>query len=149
MEHEQLLGTFTHNIDAKGRLALPVSFASAFTPSETDANSGVKPGGYVTVREDYIVLIPAKDWGREQRRINKFPSRLRHRILGLTTYFNPDSQRRLTLSPEVRKMVGISKSAVLIGCGEYVAIYSDDWDWSFSDEDLELMRKASDESVYQ
>lgn len=149
MENGQLLGTFTHQIDAKGRLALPASFAFAFSPSEEEIAAGVPQGGYVTMRDEYIALIPAKHWNRELRRIKAYPSRLRHRVLGLSTYFNPDSQRRLTLSPQIRQLVGIDRTAVLIGSGEYVAIYSEDWDWSFSEEDLELMKEVSDESVFQ
>ena len=44
----------------------------------------------------------------------------------LATEVTPDSQGRVVVSNDLLNLVGITKSVVIVGCGRYIELYSEE-----------------------
>lgn len=113
------IGEYNHNLDAKGRLAIPAKFRSL-----------LKNGAVVTRGLDNsLFLYPKKQWEIEAKKIASMPisqanarAFSRHMLAGaMDVEF--DSQGRITLPEYLRKFAGLKKDTVIAGLYDKLEIW--------------------------
>src|SRR3989344_3680211 len=105
------IGEFRHNLDAKGRIALPAKFRAKL--------SG---GAIITKGLDHCLFVfTSKDWEILAQKIVALPlaqanSRAFSRnMLSGATYVELDSQGRILVPDYLRKYAGLGKEAIVAG----------------------------------
>lgn len=116
------LGQFTHSIDAKGRLTIPVRFRSALSS-----------GAYLTQGFERNLLVYTSD--SFQRLADRATSltttnpqarAVRRLIFGRASEVTLDSVGRILVPPFLRDYAGLDSEAIIVGAGEYFEIWSPD-----------------------
>lgn len=131
-ERVDLVGTYRHAVDAKGRVAVP-----ALLRRGLPERSVVAPGP-----DHRLIVWPPDEWEREQdryRRTAESPSQQRRflrQLLGNAYPFELDAQGRLLLTTGQRTWAGIADSAVFTGLGDCVEIVGEEL-WSSDRLELE------------
>lgn len=119
------LGEYSHSIDDKGRLAIPVKFRNELF------------GGAVVTRglDECLFLYTKQEWEKIAQKIAKLPvsqkntraySRL---MLAGAMEVELDKQGRIVLPEYLRKYSGLNKKTVIAGLYNRVEIWDDD-KWS-------------------
>lgn len=115
-----LVGRYSHTLDAKNRL---------FIPAKHREELGSK---FVITRsvDNCLSVYSMEGWARYTERINALPKTQARDIIRFV-YSNaatvePDGQGRVQLSDELKKFAGIEKNVVILGCGEYAEIWSEE-----------------------
>lgn len=131
------LGSHSHNLDAKGRLAIPARF-------RTDLAAGlVLTRGF----DRCIALYPIAAWQSLADRINDLSfadpdvRQFRRMVFSEAVDAQLDSQGRVLVPAPLREFAGIEREAVVIGVHSSVEIWSPDR-WSATADSLDA---ASDE----
>lgn len=118
-----LFGEFRHAVDAKNRLFIPAKFREQLGESFIVIRSATEDAHYLSVysQEGWadIEARLAEQPRARTRDINRFWGRN-----GLEV--SPDSQGRILLTQALIDYTGLDKSAVVIGCGRYAEIWSED-----------------------
>jgi MraZ protein len=116
------LGEHRHNLDAKNRLFIPTKYREQLDESFIIA----KPARGNCLRissiqqwNDYVDPMYDDMCDEENGPI----IRMLHR---LATEVTPDSQGRVVVSTDLLNLVGITKSVVIVGCGRYIELYSEE-----------------------
>lgn len=130
-----LIGTYQHNIDAKGRVIIP----SKFREELGDVF-------YATKGKDHTIMILSKEgWEKLGAGLASKPSavvvKLQRFFFSSAVEMIPDKQGRVLLSQDLRAYAGLDKDVVINGAGSQVEI----WDaekWAEYNSDM------SDEEVY-
>ncbi len=115
-----LIGSFTYNIDEKGRLFVPAKFREEMGESFVilmDGDSGCLAG------------YTAATWERVKANVESMSRDVR---LGMRDIFRyaievtPDKQGRITITPELRKLAGLEEKSevVIIGAMTNIEIWS-------------------------
>jgi len=126
------IGEYSHNIDEKGRLAIPVKF-------RTD----LLKGAVVTKGLDNCLFLYTMDaWQERAEKWSKLPvnqknSRAfaRHMLAGAMDV-STDKQGRIMLPEYLRKYAGISKNVVVAGLYDRIELW-DSETWKKYKEDTE------------
>ncbi|MFC1612430.1 division/cell wall cluster transcriptional repressor MraZ [Patescibacteria group bacterium] len=114
------IGEYHHNLDEKGRLAIPVKFRIALE------------GGIVVTREldSCLSLYPSGEWDKRAEKLAKIPSAqtdprsfVRSQLSGAMD-LKLDSQGRIVLPDYLRKYAGLKKEAVVIGLYNRLEVWS-------------------------
>lgn len=114
------LGEFTHAIDEKGRLTIPVKFREALAPG------AVITRGY----ERYLLIYTAEAFGVLTARARTFsPTDPDHRALLRLAFsgaseVEPDKHGRLLLPGFLRDYAGLEGECVIVGVGDYIEVWS-------------------------
>jgi MraZ protein len=118
-EH-MFLGQYTHTVDTKGRLTVPVRFraalaSGAFVTQGFDRNLIV----YTTVSFQQLAQ-------RATRLSNTDPEAraIRRLIFGRATEVDLDSSGRILIPPFLRKYASLDGETAIIGAGEYFEIWN-------------------------
>ena len=119
------IGEYSHNLDLKGRVAIPAKF-----------RTGVKSGAIITRGLDKCLFIfTKKDWETLASKLIALPlaqsnSRAFVRLmLSGATDVNLDSQGRILIPDYLRKYAGIKKSVKVIGVYNRMEIWDEKaWD---------------------
>jgi MraZ protein len=138
------LGRFGHNLDAKGRLAIPAKFRAALA------------GGLVVTRgiDRCLAVYPMAAWEALAGRVSALSisdpdaRQLRRMVFAEATDEALDAQGRVVLPPDLRRYAGIEREAVVVGMNTYIEI----WDparWealsaAVEDEGAEIARRLAD-----
>ncbi|MCF7819964.1 MAG: division/cell wall cluster transcriptional repressor MraZ [Candidatus Pacebacteria bacterium] len=119
------IGEYNHNLDAKGRLAIPAKFRASF-----------KKGAVVTKGLDNCLFFYSKDqWKEMAEKFSKLPlgpakarAFARHMLAGaMDVEF--DNQGRITLPEYLRNFAGLGKQAVIAGLYNHLEIWDkDSWE---------------------
>ena len=128
-------GFNTLNLDAKGRLAIPVKCREALGASD---GSGV----VVTINphERCLWLYPQHEWQEIAYKVSRLPALkkenkiLKRLLLGYATELDMDGQGRILLAANLRQYAGMNKQVALVGQGNKFEIWDADV-WSESQED--------------
>lgn len=110
---------FTHNVDTKNRLFIPSKFREELgseyilTPSLRDPCLTVRSKANWEAYLEPIKRIERKDSEVALRRLEGRSAEVSH-----------DSQGRIIIPPSMLEFAHIEKEAIIIGCGEYVEIWS-------------------------
>lgn len=120
-------GVYFHNIDEKGRIAVPLSFRLAL-PQESRDRLFISPGLSKT-----IFCYPTPEWERFRNHILPFFSSYEESErkilwwLSLNTFETAiDNQGRILLSEDLRKWANLSKVAVIFGAVYYFVICNEE-----------------------
>jgi MraZ protein len=116
------LGQFTHSIDAKGRLTIPVRFRTALS------SGAFLTQGY----ERNLIVYTTDSFQRLAQRAttltttNPEARAVRRLIFGRATDVTLDNVGRILVPPFLREYAGLDSEAIVVGAGEYFEIWSPD-----------------------
>jgi MraZ protein len=120
-----LRGVNTLNLDAKGRLAVPMRYRETLA---RHCNGQM----VMTVDRDHCLLLyPLPDWEEIERKLTKLPSfnkqarRLQRLLIGHATEVELDGAGRILVPPPLREFAGLDKTAVLIGQGNKFELWNE------------------------
>jgi MraZ protein len=124
-EVAELLGQHRYQMDAKGRIALPVKFREAFAD-----------GLYLTLGQDgCLFAFPSDEWHRRSVEVRARPlsgteARAYGRMFfGYAERVDLDSQGRLVIPQRLRSQIRLQREAVVVGVSERLDIWaSEAWD---------------------
>ena len=113
------LGSHQHNLDAKGRIAIPARFRDELA------------GGMVLTRgfDQCIALYPLPAWEALACRINELSvadagvRQFRRMVFAEAIDVEPDAQGRILVPAALRSFAGIEREAVIIGVHASVEIW--------------------------
>ncbi|MCL4358295.1 MAG: division/cell wall cluster transcriptional repressor MraZ [Patescibacteria group bacterium] len=120
-----LIGEYRHNLDQKGRIAIPAKF-----------RNDLIPGLIITKGVDACLFgFPKTEWEKVVEKINKLPisqsnSRAFARLL-LSGAFETevDKQGRILIPENLRQYAGLSKRVVSVGIQNRIEIWDEKkWD---------------------
>lgn len=119
-------GISTANIDAKGRMAIPVRYRGRII----DARCQV----VVTIDTDEkcLLLYPLPEWETIEQQIQALPTfnpvtrRIQRLLMGHATEIELDSSGRVLVPSLLREYAGIQKRVMLVGQGQKIEIWSED-----------------------
>ncbi len=119
-----LSGEFKHTLDPKNRLFIPAKHREELT-ADDDSFMITK-----SVRERCLRVYSMSEWKAYIEPINKMDRRdaeIAYRTLHReSTTANFDSQGRTVLPPSLIEYAEITKGAVIVGCGTYAEIWSEE-----------------------
>ncbi len=115
------LGSYLHQLDEKGRLALPASFRR----SAGDA-------GFVLIHayEPALYLYPLRTWAAVEERLAEFMRRqpeARGTVLSLTAAAAeviPDKQGRILIPERLQRAASLDTEALIVGALEKIEIWN-------------------------
>ena len=133
-----LMGTYYHNIDAKGRMNFPTKLREILGTTF-----------YVTKGLDQLCLTvcSAAEWERLAAKVAAIPEskggQLRRWLFSGAGVLTPDKQGRVLIPQDLRQFAGLEKDVVLVGVGSRVEIWSKDkWEAMNSDADMDEITGA-------
>ena len=120
-----LLGEYKHNLDIKGRVAIPAKFREE-----------LKPGAIITRGLDNCLFVfTSKEWEALAQKLVSLPlaqanSRAFARLmLAGATDVDIDSQGRVLIPDYLRKYAGLSKQVTVAGLYNRIEVWdSESWD---------------------
>ena len=114
-------GEFNHTLDGKNRI---------FIPSKHRELLGETFMAVRSIRENCIKVYSMEEWENFLRPIMELPRKTSEATLRFlhrnATQVTPDSQGRIVLPASLVEYAGITKGAVVVGCGKYAEIWSED-----------------------
>ncbi len=117
-------GEYEHSVDNKGRVAFPAKLRKSLSPSANEQFTilrGIEPCLY---------LYPGDEWEKVEKKlseINSFNKRgrtVRRNFLRYAEDLNLDKQNRIPIPSQLKEYAGIDGSAIFIGNGEMIEIWS-------------------------
>lgn len=127
-------GAATINIDAKGRMAIPVRFRDIFAAAVEIPNGGeVNPKLVVTIDTEELCLMiyPLAEWELIQHKLEQLPSfnpaarRIQRLLIGHATDLELDANGRILLPALLRDYAQLDKKAILLGQGKKIELWSE------------------------
>jgi MraZ protein len=115
------LGSYTHQIDEKGRLSLPASFRR---------DGGEEPLILVHVNPESLTLFPRPVWGQMEERLRETLRRnpaARPYVLRVTANaveVVPDKQGRILVPQRMQKEVGITGPTLVVGAIDRIELWN-------------------------
>ena len=115
------------NLDAKGRLAIPVRYRDAVQ----EACGGRMVLTYSAFDSGALYLYPESEWERvrdEVTRLSTFnPSHrsLQRRLVGSASAVEPDANGRIQIPQTLRQVAGLEKRVVLLGMGNRFELWNE------------------------
>jgi MraZ protein len=114
------LGRHAHNLDAKGRLAIPAKFRDELA------------AGLVLTRgiDRCLTIYPIAAWLPLAERVSSLPitdpdaRAFRRMVFADAVDLALDAQGRILLPPELRVFSGIDREAIVIGVNTYLEVWS-------------------------
>ena len=114
------LGEYRHNLDAKNRLFIPAKFREELGESFVVAK---------LMRGECLRVCSAAEWDKYLEPIRNLNRKDSEKIVRALTkeaiQVSPDAQGRVVLSSTLIEKAGLEKNAVIIGCNDYVEIWSE------------------------
>jgi MraZ protein len=136
------------NLDAKGRLAVPMRYRGALV--EQCENRMVLT--YSAFDTGSLWLQPEQTWERVRDAVMALPNfnanhrSLQRRLVGSATAVEPDGSGRILLPPSLRQVAGLEKRIVMLGMGERFEIWNESiLNDKRAAEELNLDDQASEE----
>jgi len=113
------LGRFSHNLDTKGRLAIPAKFR------------GTLADGLVVTRgiDRCLSAYPLSAWQTLAERVSALSisdpdaRQFKRMVFAEAMDEELDGQGRIVLPPELRRYAGIAREAVVVGMNTYIEIW--------------------------
>ncbi len=134
-----LSGEFKHGIDPKNRLFIPAKHREELI-AQADSFMVAK-----SIRENCLKVYSMSEWEAYISPITKMERRDAERILRAlhrdAAQVTPDSQGRIVLPVSLIQYAGITKGAVIVGCGTYSEIWAEEsYESMVEEENLEGMK---------
>ena len=151
-----LQGRFEHNLDDKGRVAVPAAFRKALAVSSDAATPATVPV-YITISDQCLAAYPEPEWQAKIEKINQL-NQLDPKVMAFKRIFvgcaqecQVDKAGRILVPADLRRDAGIGKEAVLIGQIDKFEIWSRErWDASFaamSDQFGSISQTLADQGI--
>lgn len=114
------LGRYSHNLDSKGRIAIPARFREAL-------------GGDVVITRGIdrcLSLYPLAAWQPLAEKVSALPlsdpdaRTFRRMVFAEAANAEFDKQGRILLPPDLRRYAGLEREAVVVGMHTYIEIWS-------------------------
>lgn len=133
-----LTGEYRHSLDPKKRLFIPAKQREELGTSFMIVRDLRGPRLKVYSAEAWeAFLAPIR---QQERKLAEATMRFLHRDAVLA---EPDSQGRVVLTPALVAYAGITKEAVVVGCGDYAEIWAaETYDAAMNEEDPESLCAA-------
>ena len=141
-------GSFDYSVDAKGRVNIPAKFRKALSPEAEETFVITRGPG------DCLRAYPLDAWEKREADLwalseTKDTVNLKRRVNNFLTESTLDVQGRVTLTPALMKVAGITKEVTLLGMLEYIELWdrakyselsnsTDDFDDAFFKVEAEL-----------
>ncbi len=114
------LGRFSHNLDSKGRIAVPARFREALAE------------GVVLTRgiDRCLALYPMAAWRPLAERVSALPlsdpnaRHFRRMVFAEAVDLELDSQGRILVPPELRRYAGLEREVIVVGVNTSIEIWS-------------------------
>lgn len=125
-----LTGKYEHNVDEKGRLAIP---------SKMRMELG-EPFFITCLSSECLSVYPKEEWDAFSEKLNQIPQsaakaqRSIRMIFANAVKCEPDKQGRVLLPAHLREKVGIDKEVVTIGLNKIAEIFAKNKWHGFEDE---------------
>lgn len=119
------LGRFEHNLDSKGRLALPARYRDRL------AEGVVVTRGF----DPCLLIYPMTAWEPLAERVSALSisdpdvRRLRRMLFAEATDLQLDRQGRILIPSELREYAGIEREGVVVGMHTFIEVWNPD-EWS-------------------
>jgi MraZ protein len=116
------------NLDAKGRLAIPIRYRE--TLAEQCENRMVLT--YSAFDSGSLWLQSEQTWERVRDEVMALPNfnashrSLQRRLVGSATAVEPDGNGRILLPPSLRQVAGLEKRVIMLGMGSRFEIWDED-----------------------
>lgn len=113
------LGTYAPKLDDKGRVVLPAKFwdelaaGVVITPGLDKCLVVYSQPGFTEVLAKLVASDVAGQAARDSRRV----------FLSSASQESPDTQRRITIPPHLRRYAGLERDLTVIGVGDRVEIW--------------------------
>lgn len=138
-------GAVTINIDAKGRMAMPMRFRDMCTLVSTG-----KLVITIDTEEACLMIYPLPEWELIQAKLEQLPSfnpearRIQRLLIGHATDVELDGNGRILLPAVLRDYAQLEKKAILLGQGKKIELWSESLWNDRRDEYLQIASKASE-----
>ncbi len=115
------------NLDAKGRLAIPVRYRESLK-EQCDGRMVLT---YSAFEAGSLWLYLEQEWQRVRDEVMALPSfeashrSLQRRLVGSATALEPDGSGRILLPPSLRDVTGLEKRVVMLGMGKRFEIWNE------------------------
>lgn len=112
-------GAFEHQVDANGRIIIPVRFREL-----------LKPACFITKGfHRCLFIFPWEKWTEIEDKLNSasiadLNALALQRFFGAGVEANPDGQGRLMIPPSLREYAGIQKDVFLLGANNRVEVWA-------------------------
>ncbi|MBR3437502.1 MAG: division/cell wall cluster transcriptional repressor MraZ [Lachnospiraceae bacterium] len=135
-----LMGTYSHSLDAKGRLIIPAQFRKNLGESFV-----------LTKSPDHcLALYSEEEWMKQIEATNTLPKltneaarRFRRIYFGNSTSAELDKQGRILIPQALRAYAGLTKDVTLVGVTDHVEVW-DEKTWNAYNEENDLTEILSD-----
>ena len=134
-------GNYSHAIDAKGRIIIPVKFREVLGEDECF----VVTKGF----DGCLYAYAPKEWEQFEERLSELPldnadaRKLSRFFLGGAMDAEPDKQGRVLLAESLLKHADIQGEAVVVGMGRRLEIWSKErWEGASTFDDIEEIATA-------
>ena len=134
-----LMGTYHHNIDAKGRMTFPTKLRDLL-------------GGefYVTksINQKCLTIYSKSEWEKLANKIAELPDSMggldiKRWLFSGAGELVPDKQGRVLIPSDLREFAGLKKDVVVIGLDDKAEIWDKElWDAQQSNMDMSAMLAA-------
>ena len=120
-------GLNTVNLDAKGRLAVPMKYRQLLV----DLCAG-RLVATIDTEERCLLIYPVEEWEIIQAKIEALPSfnpsarRIQRLLIGHATDIELDANGRILLSQPLREYAQLEKETILLGQGKKLELWSKD-----------------------
>ena len=122
-------GASSINIDAKGRMAMPVRFRDLFNvDSEAESAQLVVT---IDTEESCLLIYPLTEWNLIQQKLEQLPSfnpsarRIQRLLIGHATDLELDANGRILLPSLLREYAQLEKKVILLGQGKKIELWSE------------------------
>ena len=135
-------GDFSHSIDSKGRLIIPVKFRDQL------GDAFVITKGL----DNCLFIYPTEEWNAFEEKLKTLPltnpnaRKFKRFFLAGADDVELDRQGRILINAKLRKAAGLGKDVVLVGVGEHIEIWDEEkWeDYSAYDDMEEVAANMED-----
>ena len=135
-----LMGTYSHSLDAKGRLIIPAQFRKNLGESFVLTKSPDK----------CLAIYSEEEWVKQIEATNSLPRltneaarRFRRIYFGNSTSAELDKQGRILIPASLRAYAGLTKDVTLVGVTDHVEIW-DEKAWNAYNDENDLTEILTD-----
>ena len=119
-------GEYEHSVDNKGRVAFPAKLRKAVSADAQERFTLLRG------QDSCLHLYPQDEWEKVEERLNELNSfsrkgrLIKRNLLRYAEDIILDKQNRISLPGHLKEWSGISETAIFIGSGELIEIWSPD-----------------------
>jgi MraZ protein len=136
------------NLDAKGRLAIPMRYRDAIK----ERSGGRMVLTYSAFDSGALYLYPEQEWERVRDEVTKLSTfnpghrSLQRKLVGSASAVEPDGNGRIQIPQTLRQVAGLEKKVALLGMGNRFEIWDEDTlNQKREEEERSLDEAASEE----